>query len=179
MSRIGRKPILIPSGVTVQVEGNVVKVKGPKGEMVQACPDGVEAQVEGGKSILFSVQDESKRLSAIHGLSRSLCFNMMEGVTKGFSKELEIQGVGFRAKLEGKKLVLALGFTHPVEFVIPEGIKIDIEEQVKIKVSGIDKQRVGEVAAKIRRFLPPEPYKGKGIRYVGEHVRKKAGKTVA
>ena len=179
MSRIGKQPVLIPSGVSVRLEGNVLKMKGPKGELSQGVPAGVETQIEEGKRVLFSVKDQTKQLKSLHGLSRSLCFNMVEGVTQGFVKKLEIQGVGYRAKIEGKKLVMTLGFSHPIEFTIPEGIKIDIEEQVRLKVSGIDKQMVGEVAAQIRRFLPPEPYKGKGIRYAGEIVRKKAGKTVA
>jgi large subunit ribosomal protein L6 len=135
--------------------------------------------VQDGKGILLSVQDETKQLKALHGLARSVCFSMVEGVTNGFAKSLEIQGVGYRAKIEGKKLIMTLGFTHPIEFEIPEGIKIDVEEQVRLKVSGIDKHLVGAVASDIRRFLPPEPYKGKGIRYAGEIVRKKAGKTVA
>lgn len=179
MSRIGRKEVTIPSGVQVGVEGSLVKVKGPKGELNQVFPGVVGIHLEPGKSVLFKVNGETKSLKSLHGLSRSLCFNMIEGVTKGFSKELEIRGVGYRAKIEGKNLVLALGFTHPVEYAIPVGIKIDIEEQVRLKVSGMDKQLVGQVAAEIRRFLPPEPYKGKGIRYVGEYVIKKAGKTVA
>ncbi|MBI1871392.1 MAG: 50S ribosomal protein L6 [Chlamydiae bacterium] len=179
MSRIGRKEVLIPSGVQVASEGNLLKVKGPKGELAQSFPDEINVQLESGKSVLFGIKTETKSSKALHGLSRSLCFNMMEGVTKGFSKSLEIQGVGFRAKIEGKNLVLALGFTHSVEYPIPAGIKIDVEEQVRMKISGVDKQLVGQVAAEIRRFLPPEPYKGKGIRYAGEHVKKKAGKTVA
>lgn len=179
MSRIGKKPVLVPAGVNVQVQDHQIKIKGPKGEVVKDFPRDVAFKIEDGKGIVFSVLDDTKRLKALHGLARSLCFNMVEGVIKGFSKALEIQGVGFRAKVEGRKLILSLGFTHPCEFLIPEGIKIDVEEQVRVKVSGTDKQLVGEVAAQIRRFLPPEPYKGKGIRYAGEQVRKKAGKTVA
>ena len=179
MSRIGKKAVLVPSGVTVEIQGNLVKIKGPKGQMNREIPEGVKAQLQDGKGLLLSVEEETKQFKALHGLARSLCLNMVEGVTKGFAKSLEIQGVGYRAKLEGKNLVLSLGFTHPVEFPIPEGIKIDVEEQVRLKISGVDKHLVGEVAAEIRRFLPPEPYKGKGIRYLGEAVRKKAGKTVA
>lgn len=178
MSRVGRKPVPVPAGVTAQVEGNLVKVKGPKGQIEKVIPLGVAAQMQDG-SILLSVETQTRQLKALHGVARSLCFNMVEGVTKGFSKALEIQGVGFRAKIEGKKLVMTLGFTNPIEYSIPEGIKVDVEEQVRLKVSGVDKQLVGQVASEIRRFLPPEPYKGKGIRYVGEVVRKKAGKTVA
>lgn len=177
MSRIGKKPVVIPSGVTVELAPGLVKVKGPKGQMAQNLPQGVVAKQEG-QAILFSVND-SEGLKALHGLIRSLCMNMVEGVTKGFSKDLEIQGVGYRAKVDGKNLSLTLGFTHPVIYPIPEGIKIDVADQVRVKISGIDKQLVGEVAARIRRFLPPEPYKGKGIRYLGEVVKKKAGKTVA
>lgn len=179
MSRLGKKPVSVPSGVTVQVEEGQLKIKGPKGQLVKEIPKGISAQLQDGKGIVFEAEGETKRLKALHGLIRSLCSNMVEGVTKGFSKGLEIQGVGYRAKVEGKQLVLSLGFTHPSIFQIPDGIKIDVEEQVRIKVSGADNQQVGEVAAQIRRFLPPEPYKGKGIRYVGEVVRKKAGKTVA
>lgn len=179
MSRIGKKIVLIPSGVTAEIQGNLVKIKGPKGQISKEIPKGIKAEIQDGKGVLFSAEGDPKELSPLHGLARSICFNMVEGVTKGFSKGLEIQGVGYRAKVDGKNLELALGFTHPVIFPVPEGIKIDVEEQVRIKISGVDKQLVGEVAARIRRYLPPEPYKGKGIRYAGEVVRKKAGKTVA
>jgi len=179
MSRIGKKAVPVPSGVTVKVEQDAVQVKGPKGQNSMKVPHGVSAKLQDGVGVLFSVEESTKQLKALHGLARSLCFNMIEGVTKGYQNALEIQGVGFRAKVEGKKLVVTLGFTNPIEFPIPEGIKIDVEEQVRIKISGVDKQLVGEVAARIRRFMPPEPYKGKGIRYQGEIVKKKAGKTVA
>ncbi len=177
MSRIGKKAVSIPSGVSVELAQSHFKVKGPKGQLEQALPTGVSAKKEG-ETILFAV-GESEELKPLHGLMRSLCANMIEGVTKGFSKDLEIQGVGYRAKIEGKNLSLTLGFTHPVVYPIPEGIKVEVADQVKVKVSGADKQLVGEVAARVRRFLPPEPYKGKGIRYAGEIVKKKAGKTVA
>ena len=179
MSRIGKKIVLIPAGVVAEVQGNLVKIKGPKGQISKEIPKGIKTEIQDGKGIRLSAEGDSVKLSPLHGLARSICFNMVEGVTKGFTKDLEIQGVGYRAKLDGKNLELALGFTHPVIFPIPEGIKIAVEEQVRIKISGADKQLVGEVAACIRRYLPPEPYKGKGIRYAGEVVRKKAGKTVA
>ena len=177
MSRIGKIPIPIPSGVTVNIDKNSVRVKGPKGELVQNMPPRVQVKLE--DSVLcVSASGKGKEVKAFNGLGRSLCFNMVKGVTEGYLKDLEIQGVGFRAKLEGKALVLSVGFSHPVKFQIPEGITIEVKDQTSVKVLGIDKQLVGQTAATIRKFYPAEPYKGKGIRYAGEVVRRKAGKSV-
>ena len=178
MSRIGKMPVQIPGGVTVALESDLLKVKGSKGELSQLVPEGIKAEITE-KEIVFTRETETKKDKSCHGLIRSLAANMVQGVSEGFTKNLEIVGVGFRAKNEGKNLVLSLGFSHPVNFVVPEGVQVKVEENTKIQVAGIDKQQVGEVAAKIRRYYPPEPYKGKGIRYAGEYVRRKAGKTVA
>ena len=178
MSRIGKAPIQIIAGVTVSQEGSFIKVKGPKGELSQEIPDGISLEITD-KEIVFTRGTDSKRDKACHGLIRSLAANMVSGVSEGFEKNLQIVGVGFRAKNEGKNLVLSLGFSHPVVFAIPDDVQVKVEENTKIKVTGIDKQRVGEIAAQIRRYYPPEPYKGKGIRYENEYVRRKAGKTVA
>jgi large subunit ribosomal protein L6 len=176
MSRVGRKPIEIPQGVTVSVEGNRVTVKGPKGELSQEFPPACRFVQEDNVLRVERLADD-RRHRSLHGLIRTLVANMVEGVSKGFTKELEIVGVGYRAELKGKDLVMSLGYSHPVVYPVPEGIKIEVPEPTKIRVSGIDKQRVGQVAADIRRFRPPEPYKGKGIRYVGEEIRRKAGKA--
>ena len=178
MSRIGKQPVLIPSGVDVKVNNGQILVGGPKGKLTQIFPNVVALEMSEGK-ILVKRSNEDTKTMALHGTIRSLIQNMVEGVTKGFSKSLDIQGVGFRAKVEGKVLDLQLGFTHPVRYNIPEGITIEVEKNVLVHVRGADKQLVGAVAAEIRRFFPPEPYKGKGIRYVDEHVRRKAGKAVA
>ncbi len=176
MSRIGLKPIEIPNGVTVSVEGNVSTVKGPKGELTQHVPEGLTYEVEDG---VLNVKrpDDSKDMRAKHGLVRALIANQVTGVTEGFTKSLEIIGVGYRAAVKGKVLDLQLQFSHPLEYPIPEGIEIDCPEPTRINVKGADKQQVGQVAAEIRAFRKPEPYKGKGIRYVGEHIIRKAGKA--
>jgi len=177
MSRIGKKPVAIPAGVTVQVDGRRVLVKGPKGELELMLPLLITAAVKDG-SVLVTVDEDSAAGRSRHGLGRSLIANMVEGVFKGYSINLELQGVGFRAAVQGSKITMTIGYSNPVEFVAPKGIVLAVKESV-ITVSGADKQQVGDVAARIRSFYPPEPYKGKGIRYKGEHVRRKAGKTVA
>lgn len=176
MSRIGKMPIDVPSGVDVKVEGSRVVVKGSKGELVREFTDRVEFGIEDGV-ITLSRDSDSPQSRALHGLSRALLANMVEGVSNGFSKELEIQGVGYRASLKGKDIELLVGFSHPVNVVAPDGITFDVPEPTKIIISGIDKEMVGQVAANIRKVRPPEPYKGKGIRYTGEYVRRKAGKA--
>ena len=166
----------VPSGVTVAVSDHQVAVKGPKGQLVLEYPEPISVSVEGATVNVGRPNDE-KRNRALHGLTRTLIANMVEGVTSGFQKNLEIQGVGYRAQLQGKKLGLQLGFSHPVVFDPPTGIEIKVEGQNKIQISGADKQQVGQVAAHIRSIRPPEPYKGKGIRYQGERVRRKLGKA--
>ena len=176
MSRVGKKPISIPSGVKVTVRESQITVTGPKGELTQAIHPSM--RVERDKDVLVVQRpSENKFHRSLHGLTRSLIANMVAGVTSEYHKSLEIQGIGYRAELKGKKLNLTLGLSHPILFSPPQGIKIELDGPTKIRVSGIDKQLVGLVAAKIRSFRPPEPYKGKGIRYQGEMVRKKAGKT--
>jgi len=177
MSRIGRKPIAIPAGVTVTVaEENLVTVKGPKGTLSQWVHPNITVNVEGAEMTLTRCDDQ-KDNRAKHGLYRNLVANMVTGVTNGFSKELNIVGTGYRAALAGKKLTINIGFSHPVDYTAPEGIAFDVPAPNRIIVSGIDKQLVGEVAAQIRRIKEPEPYMGKGIRYVDEVVRHKEGKT--
>ena len=177
MSRIGRLPVELPAGVTASVEaGNVLKVKGPKGELAQAFSGDMEIKVEG-NVITVSRPSDDKQHRALHGLTRALIANMVKGVNEEYVKELEIVGVGYRAQLSGKKLVLGVGFTHNVEIEAPEGIRFEVPAQTSIIVRGIDKQKVGQVAANIRAVKPPELYKGKGIRYKDEHVRRKEGKT--
>ena len=177
MSRIGRLPVELPAGVTASVEaGNVLKVKGPKGELAQAFSGDMEIKVEG-NVITVSRPSDDKQHRALHGLTRALIANMVKGVNEEYVKELEIVGVGYRAQLSGKKLVLGVGFTHNVEIEAPEGIRFEVPAQTSIIVRGIDKQKVGQAAANIRAVKPPEPYKGKGIRYKDEHVRRKEGKT--
>lgn len=178
MSRIGRKPIPIPNTVKVEVSGSSIKVKGPKGELARTFPPFIELSLDDGCVKVTSTRDDSES-RAVHGTARSLIANMIVGVQQGYTKELEIQGVGYRAALQGKKLVLSLGYSHPREFVIPDGIKIEVKDGTNILVSGPDKQLVGEVSARLRALYPPEPYKGKGVRLKGEYVRRKAGKTVA
>lgn len=181
MSRIGKQPVIIPAGVTVEKRaGNIIHVKGPKGELTFPLHERVKAEIADGKVTLIRASEE-KFDKSLHGLSRTLISNMVEGVTKGFSKQLEIQGVGYRASLQGTKLVLTLGYSHPVELQPPKGITITIDPEKKniLTVSGCDKQLIGEIAAKIRSYRKPEPYKGKGIRYVGEYVARKAGKAAA
>ncbi|MCC7518571.1 MAG: 50S ribosomal protein L6 [Verrucomicrobiae bacterium] len=177
MSRIGKKPVEIPAQVKASVNGRTVKVEGPKGKLSLELPRAVDAVVDGQKLAVRATSEE-RAARAMHGLARSLIRNMVLGVTQGYRKQLEIEGVGFKAAVQGKNLNLNLGFSHPILFPIPEGIKISVEENTKIIVDGCDKQQVGEVAASIRRFYPPEPYKGKGVRYAGEKIRRKEGKTV-
>ncbi len=176
MSRIGKKPIPLPDGVTVRVEGNVSVVKGPKGELRQHVPAGLGYEVGDGQ-LLVTRPDDSKTMKARHGLVRQLIANQVQGVTQGFTKTLEIEGVGYRAAVKGKVLDLQLQFSHPLEYPIPDDIAIATPAPNRIEVSGMDRQRVGQVAAEIRAYRKPEPYKGKGIRYAGEVIRKKAGKA--
>lgn len=175
-SRVGKMPIAIPSGVTVTRAGTTVRVKGPKGELAFATAHGVEVAVEP-KEVVVTQVGGGKQALALHGTTRAILANMIHGVTQGFSKALEIQGTGYRAQMAGKKLNLQIGFSHPVEFTPPEGITITVENPTRLVVSGFDKGLVGQTAAEIRGFRPPEPYKGKGIRYAGEYVRRKAGKA--
>lgn len=177
MSRIGKKPIQIPKNVKVNINGGIISVEGPKGKLTYEINPDIKVEIKDGQ-INVSRNSNEKLTMALHGLTRTLINNMIIGTTEGFQKELEIVGVGFRAQVSGKKLIMQLGFSHPVEFHIPEGIVIETPKPIQIIVKGIDKQKVGEVAAEIRAIYPPEPYKGKGIRYVGEYVRKKVGKTV-
>ena len=176
MSRIGKAPIPIPNGVEVKQAGSIMEVKGPKGTLSQTIPNGIVLQVEGGV-INVKRQEDTKHVRSLHGLLRTLITNMVTGVTEGFNKRLEIVGIGYRANLQGRNLQLSLGYSHPVNYAIPEGIEVVVDKQTAITVMGIDKQKVGQVAAEIRGFKKPEPYKGKGIRYVGEQVRRKAGKA--
>lgn len=181
MSRIGKKPINIPEKVEIKIENDRIIVKGPKGELSQSLPDRIKAVIEDseqGKILKIAPEKKNKEIAALWGLSRALVFNMIKGVTEGFEKQLQIEGVGFRAVVQGSKLVLSLGLSHPVEMEAPKGIEFKVEKNI-ITISGIDKQLVGQVAAKIRDFKKPEPYKGKGIRYVGEVIRRKAGKKAA
>ena len=176
MSRIGRKEITVPAGVTVALNDNVITVKGPKGTLTQKFSTEIILQQEAGV-INVTRKGDAKLQRSLHGLTRTLLNNMVVGVTEGFTKALEIQGVGYRAAKQGKKLVLTVGFSHPVEFEEPEGLTIDVPAQNKIVISGTDKQRVGQLAADIRSVRAPEPYHGKGIRYEGEYVAIKEGKT--
>jgi large subunit ribosomal protein L6 len=175
MSRIGKQPIAVPSGVEVTIEPELVKVKGPKGELSERVNRDMDVKQENGEILVARPTDRGDH-RALHGLTRSLIANMVEGVTNGFEKRLEIQGVGYRAQLQGNKLVLALGYSHPVEMDAPDGIDFEVPQPTRVIVRGISKQAVGEVAANIRKARPPEPYKGKGIRYEGEHVARKVGK---
>ena len=175
MSRIGRKPIPVPSSVSVTVEPEVVRVAGPRGNLEERKARAIEVRQEGEELLVTRPTDRSEH-RALHGLTRSLVANMVEGVTTGFAKTLEIQGVGYRAQLKGSDLELALGYSHPVPIKAPQGIDFEVPSPTRIVVRGISKQLVGEVAANIRKKRPPEPYKGKGIRYSGEHVARKVGK---
>jgi len=177
MSRIGKKPIVVPEEVTVTLtEDNVVTAKGPKGELTYTLSSDIIIEKEGNVITLIR-PSESKKHRSIHGTTRSLLDNMVTGVSKGFDRTLELVGVGYRAQLQGQKLVLSVGYSHPVEFVPEEGVQIEVPENTKIIIRGIDKERVGALASSIRQVRPPEPYKGKGIRYQGEIVRRKEGKT--
>jgi large subunit ribosomal protein L6 len=176
MSRIGKKPVAIPSNVTVTVDGSTVKVKGPKGELSRTFDPSMKIRVEGNE-VIIDRPGEEKRDRAMHGLTRALLANMVTGVTEGFKKTLEIVGVGYKAEKRGKNLVVTVGYSHPVNYPEPSGITLTTPAPTTIVIEGIDKQKVGQVAAELREFRPPEPYKGKGIRYQGEQVRRKAGKT--
>jgi large subunit ribosomal protein L6 len=178
MSRIGKKPVTIPKGVTVQVQENTVAVKGPKGELRRTLHDEMTVALEKDQVTVGRPSDE-QRHRALHGLTRTLVQNMVDGVSKGFSKSLEIQGVGYKAETKPYGVNLIVGYSHPVKYEAPKGIKISVDNNTMVKVEGADKELVGQVAAELRSVRPPEPYKGKGIRYVGEHVRRKAGKTGA
>lgn len=178
MSRIGKKPISLPSGVEVKRDGNIVTVKGPKGTLNQDIPEEINFVLEDGQLLMQRPSDDKKHRS-LHGLSRALIANMVEGVTNGFEKKLELVGVGYRAQLQGSKLVISIGFSHPVEIDPPEGIEFEVPAVTKITVKGIDKQLVGNTAAHIRAIRKPEPYKGKGIKYENEVIRRKAGKAGA
>ncbi len=178
MSRIGRLPVPVGAGVQVTLGAGRVSIQGPKGVLEQQLPEGITADLDGGRVVLRR-RDDTKSQKALHGLSRALVANAVLGVTRGFTKDLEIQGVGYRAQIDGKAAVFSLGFTHPIRFSIPQGIQVAVEKQTRITVTGIDRQAVGQVAADIRALRPPDVYKGKGIRYVGEVVRKKAGKAGA
>jgi large subunit ribosomal protein L6 len=178
MSRIGKKPVSIPKGVTVQLQDHTVAVKGPKGELRRTLHEEMQVALEKDQFTVTRPSDEEKH-KALHGLTRTLVQNMVDGVSKGFSKSLEIQGVGYKAEAKPYGVNLIVGYSHPVKYQAPKGIKISVDNNVNVKVEGADKELVGQVAAELRSVRPPEPYKGKGIRYVGEHVRRKAGKTGA
>lgn len=174
MSRIGKKPIAIPDNVAVKIEGNLIMVKGPKGELFKKIPPEIKIELKDGQIVVFPIV-QTKKTDALWGLTRALIFNLVKGVTEGYEKKLEIEGIGYKALVQGNKLILSLGFSHPVEIETPEGIKFQVEKNIII-VSGSDKELVGRVAANIRKKKKPEPYKGKGIKYFGEIVRRKAGK---
>ena len=176
MSRIGKNPIAVPKGVTITIEGNRIKVKGPKGELQRAIAPDLKVVYENDQVTVTRPSDEAKH-KALHGLSRTLVANMIEGVTTGFKKQLEIVGVGYKAEARPYGLQLALGFSHPVEYRAPEGIKLSAPAPTSVVIEGANKEVVGQVAAELRSLRPPEPYKGKGIKYVGEQIRRKAGKA--
>lgn len=178
MSRIGKKPIVVPKGVTVKVQGSAVEVQGPKGKLTQAFPRGIVFELANGELVAKPGSDNPD-LNKFHGLARSLVANAVTGVTEGFKRELDIVGVGYRAELKGKQVIFALGYSHAVVFDIPNGIDVAIDKQTHITVTGVDRQLVGQVAANIRRLRQPDPYKQKGVRYTGEVLKKKAGKTGA
>lgn len=176
MSRIGRSPISIPAKVQISIEGSKIAVKGPKGELSRVLPTAVTVEQEG-EILLVKRRDDSRTSRQLHGLSRTLVANMVEGVSQGFQRRLEIQGVGYRAQVQGRNLNLSVGYSHPVQIEPPEGIQLAVEGNTNVIVSGFDKEMVGNIAAQIRDVRPPEPYKGKGIRYAGEVVKRKAGKS--
>jgi large subunit ribosomal protein L6 len=178
MSRIGKKPVAVPTGVTAQVEGQVVRVKGPKGELARTIHSELSVRIDGGQIVVGRPSDESRH-KALHGLTRTLIANMVEGVAKGYQKVLEIQGVGYKAEATKAGLNVVVGYSHPVAYKAPEGITFAVENNTIVRISGPNKELVGQVAAELRQIRPPEPYKGKGIRYQGERVRRKAGKTGA
>ena len=176
MSRIGNQPVKLPSGVTFAVTDGELQVKGPKGTLARKTADGVAFRQEGG-SVVIERSDDTPRVRANHGLMRALLNNMVIGVSKGFQRRLEIVGVGYKAELKGSALVMNLGYSHPIEYPFPKGISIAVEKNTKVTVTGIDKEQVGQVAAELRGYRPPDSYKGKGVRFEGEHVRIKAGKS--
>jgi large subunit ribosomal protein L6 len=178
MSRIGKKAVAVPKEVKIEVKDGVVYVEGPKGKLSRKLSDRISVEINDGQLLVKRVAD-TKIDKSLHGLYRALIVNMIVGVTQGYLKELEIQGVGFKAAVAGDKLNMALGFSHPVNYIIPAGIKIETPKPTQVIIRGIDKELIGEVATEIRAFYPPEPYKGKGIRFVGEHVKKKVGKAQA
>ncbi|HLE30601.1 MAG TPA: 50S ribosomal protein L6 [Anaerolineales bacterium] len=177
MSRIGKMPVAIPKGVQVAIQGNTVKVNGPRGELSRTFSPTMQIEMKDGQVVVQRPSDE-RAVRALHGTTRALIRNMVAGVSEGFSKVLQIEGVGYRAEMKGKQLVMALGYSHPVEVDPPPGIAFAVDDKTKtITISGIDKELVGQVASDVRKWRPPEPYKGKGLRYLGEHVRRKAGKA--
>ncbi len=176
MSRIGKSPISIPAKVQITIDGSHINIKGPKGELSRVLPQAIAVEQEG-ETLLVKRRDESRSSRQLHGLSRSLVANMVEGVSQGFQRRLEIQGVGYRAQVQGRNLTLTVGYSHPVQIEPPQGIQLAVEGNTNVIVSGFDKELVGNIAARIRDVRPPEPYKGKGIRYAGEVVRRKAGKA--
>jgi large subunit ribosomal protein L6 len=177
MSRIGKKPIVLPRGVTVDIKDNTIKVKGPKGELSRAVAEGMSVALENGEVIVRRASEE-RQMRALHGTTRALLNNMVTGVSTGFTKALQVEGVGYRAEMKGKQLVMALGFSHPITVEAPAGISFGVDEKTRtITVNGADRELVGQVAADIRAWRPPEPYKGKGLRYVGERIKRKAGKA--
>jgi large subunit ribosomal protein L6 len=176
MSRIGKQPIPIPAGVSVAHERGTVSVKGPNGTLSQRIPEGIRCEITDGQ-VKLGRPDDRKQSRALHGLARALVANMVRGVDKPFVKQLEIQGVGYRAEAAGTTLTLQVGFSHPVEMPIPQGLKVSVDRNVIVRIEGIDRQQVGQFAADVRSIRPPEPYKGKGIRYADEHVRRKVGKS--
>jgi large subunit ribosomal protein L6 len=178
MSRIGRKPIPLPKGVTVKIESNTVAVQGPKGKLDTSLPAGIQIKQQDGNLVAIRENDSQ---AAVHGLARALVNNAVEGVTKGWTRELEIVGIGYRAELKGKgTVVFSLGYSHPIEYPLPTGIEVAVDpKQTKLSVTGIDRQKVGQVAAEMRSLRPPDPYKNKGVRYAGERLKKKVGKTGA
>jgi large subunit ribosomal protein L6 len=178
MSRIGKKPIPVPKGVTVAVSGGAIEVKGPKGAVKQTIPPGIKFEQEGDQLTASLVRDDTE-LGKFHGLARSLVANAVKGVTEGFKKELDIVGVGYRAEVKGRQVHFALGYSHPVVFDMPQGVDVAVEKQTHVTVTGVDRQKVGQAAANIRSLRKPDPYKQKGVRYTGEVLKKKAGKTGA
>lgn len=178
MSRIGKKPITVPAKVQVKIDGSNMTAKGPKGELGMTIPENIQCNIDNG-IITFSRADDAKHNRAIHGLTRALFNNIIEGVTNGFTRTMLIEGVGYKAEARSNKLLLSMGYSHPIVVIPPDGVSFEVPNATTIKVSGIDKQIVGQVCAKIRSIRPPEPYKGKGIRYENEYVRRKAGKTAA
>jgi large subunit ribosomal protein L6 len=178
MSRIGKKPIPVPQGVKIEIVGNLVKIQGPKGKLEQPLPPGITMEQKDGQLLAIRPSDDE---AALHGLARALVNNAVEGVTKGWTRDLEIVGIGYRAELKGKgTVVFSLGYSHPIEYPLPSGIEVAVDpKQTKLSISGIDRQKVGQVAAEMRGLRPPDPYKNKGVRYAGERLKKKVGKTGA